>query len=649
MKSLSEFTSSLSNETKWHGDHPEAEEHPLLRAGNLSILFDNGSLRYISLGNSEIIRMIYSAVRDKDWLTIKPVISDEVYDIYQNSFKIKYNCLYKTTDINFSARFSIEGNADNSLIFSMDGEALDTFEKNRIGFCLLHPIEGCAGKECIIVHSNDEEETLIFPELISPHQPFSDIKSMRWKSGKSFCSIEFYGDIFETEDQRNWTDASYKTYSTPLARPYPEKIQKGTKVSQKIVLKVSGDIDTTEIQSDTLTITLDPGKRLNFPLIGIGRPKGAESISDGECALLKNVRFDHYRVDLYLFDKEWRTIASASAEEADRLGYKLELTLWFDDNAMNQATDFIDWYSSMHPDILIVTLLHKDDHSTPEILQLKIAPLIKEALPVVKLGFGTNANFAQVNRKRPGLSYNDFICYAIHPQEHASDNKTLVETLKAQGDTVKSAGCFAKNKEVWVSPVNIKRRFNSSKSKFEQKGSGSSFPAQADSRLMSLFGASWAAGSVKYLSEAGVKGITYFETTGIRGIIQGDSDSPWPEDFRSVRGMIFPVYHLFNYLLKDRSFKIIGSRSSHPLVTDCLALTDGVRMKLVVSNFTSHTQNITIQGFKGKGQFRQLNVGSYIECAKDHSWLENSSQTEFIRGKELVSEPYSISFVDGYL
>ena len=28
--------------------------------------------------------------------------------------------------------------------------------------------------------------------------------------------IRFEGDLFEMEDQRNWTDASYKTYSTPL-------------------------------------------------------------------------------------------------------------------------------------------------------------------------------------------------------------------------------------------------------------------------------------------------------------------------------------------------------------------------------------------------------------------------------------------------
>ena len=36
----------------------------------------------------------------------------------------------------------------------------------------------------------------------------------------------FNGETFEMEDQRNWTDASFKTYCTPLSLPYPIKIIK---------------------------------------------------------------------------------------------------------------------------------------------------------------------------------------------------------------------------------------------------------------------------------------------------------------------------------------------------------------------------------------------------------------------------------------
>ena len=51
---------------------------------------------------------------------------------------------------------------------------------------------------------------------------------------------------------------------------------------------------------------------------------------------------------------------------------------------------------------------------------------------------------------------------------------------------------------------------------------GPGVPPQVDSRQMSLFGACWTAGSLKFLCESVTDSITYYETVGERGIIQGD-------------------------------------------------------------------------------------------------------------------------------
>jgi hypothetical protein len=212
MTSLADFISYLERDTIWHGSHNENDRLINLKAGALSVIYENGNIRYISVGNCELIRMIYSAVRDREWLTIKPEISDEIIEAYEDSFKITYNCRYQSDEIDFLAIYSIEGFADNTLVFSFEGEALNTFEKSRIGFCVLHPAEYFAGKQCIIAHSDGTGETLTFPVYICPDQPFLDISSMKWKYNDIVSSLFFSGDIFETEDQRNWTDDSYKTY-----------------------------------------------------------------------------------------------------------------------------------------------------------------------------------------------------------------------------------------------------------------------------------------------------------------------------------------------------------------------------------------------------------------------------------------------------
>ena len=49
------------------------------------------------------------------------------------------------------------------------------------------------------------------------------------------CTME--GDAFEMEDQRNWSDASYKTYVRPLARPWPYTLPKGEPVAQSVTAR----------------------------------------------------------------------------------------------------------------------------------------------------------------------------------------------------------------------------------------------------------------------------------------------------------------------------------------------------------------------------------------------------------------------------
>lgn len=112
---------------------------------------------------------------------------------------------------------------------------------------------------------------------------------------------------------------------------------------------------------------------------------------------------------------------------------------------------------------------------------------------------------------------------------------------------------------------------------------------------MSLFGGLWLAGSIKYLGESGASSVTLLETVGERGIVQGDFDSRWPDDFQSVKGMIFPVYTVLKYILQNSQFKILQSRSSHPLKVDSFAFYNGNIIKIILLNFTSSSQQVNIE------------------------------------------------------
>src|SRR4030042_916406 len=119
-----------------------------LKAGALRCRYSQGVLRMVKAGDSEVIRMIYAAVRDRHWNTINPVILDESVRKDNDSFHIQLSCEYIERDIRFRAEYSITGESNNRISFSMEGLAESTFLRNRIGLCLLHPLKGFTGKEC---------------------------------------------------------------------------------------------------------------------------------------------------------------------------------------------------------------------------------------------------------------------------------------------------------------------------------------------------------------------------------------------------------------------------------------------------------------------------------------------------------------------
>jgi hypothetical protein len=293
-------------------------------------------------------------------------------------------------------------------------------------------------------------------------------------------------------------------------------------------------------------------------------------------------------------------------------------------------------------------LFHKDIPSTPDDLAREVIPILRRTNPTVKIVTGTNASFAQLNRNRPGDTGNDSICYSIHPQEHASDNLTLAENLEGQKYSIRSAQRLAGRKGIVISPVNIQRRFNANKRYIDNPHSGHEKPLRIDSRLMSLFGACWTAISLKYLCENGPESITFYETVGESGIFQGELDSRWPEQFPAVKGMIFPVFHVFRFLMGNKDMKLIKSSSSKPLAIDCIALTDGKKAKIILVNLSGSIRSLQLECCSGLFRMRTLSAASFSEAALDFRWTGIENEKILKSHDTFLIEPYSLNFIEGW-
>ena len=176
-----------------------------LIAGPLTVHFVAGGLRAIRYEGHEVLRAIAYIVRDQSWGTYDPDISECVVKKSRDAFAVTYQARCVSADASqtlcYQAR--ITGDGRGHLTFEVTAEPLTRFLTARCGFAVLHPINGVAGHEATIEHVDGSKEQARFPDLISPAQPFKEIRAIQHRVTAGMTArCVMNGDAFEMEDQR---------------------------------------------------------------------------------------------------------------------------------------------------------------------------------------------------------------------------------------------------------------------------------------------------------------------------------------------------------------------------------------------------------------------------------------------------------------
>jgi hypothetical protein len=552
----------------------------LIRLGSLSLLYDEGFIRYIKWGDFEIVRNIYFALRDSNWATAPIVRSNETVDVAEDSFEISYVAtnVVAGRDV-FKWNVEITGNSSGEVSFAVDGVAVDIYTRNRAGICVLHPVRETINKAVRITRPDGTFYDTTFPETINPHQPFLDISRMRWElAGGASAELSFEGDIFETEDQRNWSDTSFKTYSTPLTIPYPVTLKPGDKVNQKVNLKLSDFAKLPGNRSKDVEVTIEEEYSNVFPKIGAEFP-GVDLSLHKDVGLLMDLGFEHLRIEVDLSSRTWKGRLDAGLAEARAMSASVFIHLIFGNDPVKQWNEF---EGTLPGSINKLALSPSDRKADVDHLLRLILPKARALFPKAQIGAGFTSYFTELNRNRFDYSGIDFVIYSLNPQVHATDSHTIIENLPVQSYAVRSAKTFVKEKKVHAGPVSLRPRFNPD-AKFEEKESEDVLPHKFDVRQTTALAAGWMVASIKYLAEGGVDSITMFETHGMAGYFMSDND--WRHrDFHQEK--IFPLYDAFVSLRKLKPERVISSHSSDPLRCTSLVVENQDNRYLVLINHT---------------------------------------------------------------
>lgn len=584
-----------------------------LRAGPLSMEYESGDLRYIKLRDREVVRRLYAATRDRNWGTLPTELTNEKIDVQEDSFQITYDVRNKQNDIDFAWRGTIEGDKQGRIKFSMQGVAQSTFLRNRIGFCVLHPSRECPGSRCRVETADGRIVEGEFPRFISPQAPFPEMKGIAHEVVPGvWCKLEFTGDTFEMEDQRNWVDASFKTFCTPLRLPYPVEVKQGTKIEQSVTLSLEGPVAASEAakESDRVVIEIIPNLRRLLPQIGLGAASHGGALSALEKNRLQALSLSHIRLDLKLSDTTYPQQLRQVSGEARDFGVPLEAALFLTADAENELQSLAKLLEDVKPAVRRWLVFHNSEKSTTQ----KWVALAREHLrrydSNARVFSGTNAYFTELNRERPPTQVSEGVVYSLNPQVHAFDNRSLVETLEVHPATVESARQFSSGLPIAISPITLLPRFNPNATGVLKEPPSDALPAQVDVRQMSLFGAGWTLGSLKYLAESAVESVTFFETTGWRGVMETEAGNALPTKFRSLPGEVFPIYHVLADVGEFRGGDVVVTRSSDSLRVESLLLAKGSKRRMLLVNLTGAPQTARVAGLSADMRIRRLNVES---------------------------------------
>jgi hypothetical protein len=536
-------------------------EFRALRAGPVQLLFSDGDLRRICHGRVEVARRIYVAIRDLDWNTLPGEMTGLEITDRGDSFAIRFSSRHIAGALDFEWDAEIDGDPDGTISYRMRGAALSAFPYAKIGICVHHPVDGWAGQQYAgsapggpvsgrlpaaigpQIHLDDGTDLPLF-------DPVSDLDITHADGG--VVRFEFTGDRWEMEDQRNWTDASYKSASTPASLGYHHEAETGTKFDQQVLIRAHGFAAAAlpPAAVGPLTLTVGDAAGPAFPPVGLRCSDPGATLSAAGRAALRTIRPVHLRVDVNLAAKQAADDLSAGWELARELDCGLELAVFVPGPA-----DWPETGAALGRLCAGLTAARADDRirlarvlafgATEESSSAATVSAVRDALAAaavtgVPVIGGTNVYFNELNRHRRPAGPADGLAWSVNPQIHAFDDLSLMENLQAQPDTVATARAFAPGTAYFVTPITLRPRFNAVAVTGAEQPSGG-LPWQVDVRQPSLFGAAWTLGSVAALAGSGVDGLTYYDTQGPAGVIESPAGSPSPAEFFSRPDTPYPL------------------------------------------------------------------------------------------------------------
>ena len=561
----------------------------------------------VHAGGFELAQRIVPTVRDANWAEIPATVATHRVDVDGDGFKVLRRASFRQDDVDLTAEIEIDGTRDGTLRCVLRGEAAADFAFRRIGWTVLLGSSTYVGGEFTAwtrgqASSRGDLSASIAPQKVLENgvelpmfAAFDEIE-IRLREIKVALRIE--GDLLEMEDQRNWTDPSFKAYCTPLAISVgegPLEALSGKRFEQTVTLSVRGQVPARGISTSCEPALRIGGPEGRLPEIGTAVPHHGISHTSAEIDRLAALELPHVRAEVNFAGPDPAADLDAAIALSSAIGSPLELTLLLSVDPRKELSTIGKAISKVRVSRIVV--LDAGSAVTSDNTATLATELLGTGLvPRPELVGGTMAYFTQVNGHRPSCNGFDGVCWSVNPQIHAFDAQSIAATLPIQAETVQTAQSIYPNCRLHVTPISLRPGFEFDAGEtYQQADDFGSVPANVDPRQAAPFCAAWTIGSIASLARANAASATYFESTGWRGLMEVE-DPPYPEwSPWSAPGALFPAYHVLAALRGMSGCVVLQCEVEDGTEVTALAVQDERETKLLLGSLSDRPSTLRVE------------------------------------------------------
>jgi hypothetical protein len=549
-----------------------------LRAGPLSCRYESGDLRDIMVAGVALVQRLYVGVRDHRWATIPGTITHTEIEVQSRSFRIAYRARHRQDEVDIERSMVLTGRDDGTISCTMDGEVLHDFRSNRLGFCVLHPTPGCAGAALTVVHPDGSRESGHFPRAIAPAPPFTAITAIEQAISPSVsAAIAFSGEVFEMEDQRNYGDSSFKTYSTPQERPKPVLRARGERIRQQLAIRMQGGIgdDAQEDAEPVARIAIGAQAGAPMPRIGLAVASGP-GLDGRQHQLIRALNPAHLRATISLGP---RGIADhdafiTAASEAAALGCGLEVMVLVASDGLRALPALAVLARRLPAPVQAWLVMPADGSTTTAAMADAARRDLAAASPGARIGGGAHGHLISLTAQPPPAGL-DEIAFPLHPQVHATDTTTLFDNLASHGEIIADLRARCPGALIAPGPITL--------APWDGEGD--------EPRQRALVAVAWTCGSISAMAAAGAWSGTWHALRGRLGVLPSSKATPG-----TAPHLVRPLWQLLADLGECAGATALPAANSAPRRVAVLALRDAARTRILVANLTAEVQRVELSG-----------------------------------------------------